>query len=82
MIATTSRHTVNDLQFEDEEMLITIDGQALRFALGHISHRLQNASPQQRQHFEISASGYGIYWPEIDEDLSVEGLLRSSESYS
>jgi hypothetical protein len=82
MIATTSRHTVNDLQFEDEEMLITIDGQTLRLSLDLISERLLEATPQQRQHFEISASGYGIYWPEVDEDLSVEGLLRSSESDS
>jgi hypothetical protein len=82
MIATTSRHTVNDLQFEDEEMLITIDGQPLRFSLDLISQRLLKATPQQRLHFEISASGYGIYWPEVDEDLSVEGLLRSSESDS
>jgi hypothetical protein len=82
MIATTSRHAVDDLQFEDKEMLITIDGQPLRFPLGLISERLLKASPPQRQHFEISASGYGIYWPEVDEDLSVEGLLRTSESDS
>jgi hypothetical protein len=82
MIATTSRHTVNDLQFENEEMLITIDGQPLRLSLDLISQRLMEATPQQRQHFEISASGYGIYWPDVDEDLSVEGLLRSSESDS
>jgi hypothetical protein len=82
MIATTSRHTVNDLQFEDKEMLITIDGQPFRFHLSLISERLLKASPLQRQHFEISASGYGIYWPEVDEDLSVGGLLRTAESDS
>jgi len=80
MIATASRHTVDDLQFEDEEMLITIDGQPFRFVLGIISQRLLKASPAQRGHFEISASGYGIHWPDLDEDLSVEGLLRSSEA--
>ena len=82
MIATMSRHTVNDLQFEDKKMLITIDGQPLRLSLDLISQRLLEATPQQRQHFEIAASGYGIYWPDVDEDLSVEGLLRSSESDS
>jgi len=79
MIATTSRHTVAGLQFEGEEMLITIDGQKLRFPLSHISQRLVKATPSERQRFEISASGYGIHWPEVDEDLSVEGLLRASE---
>jgi len=79
MTATTSRHAIADLQFEDEEMLITIDGQPLRFPLGPISQRLLEATPPQRQHFEISASGYGIYWPEVDEDLSIEGLIRASK---
>jgi hypothetical protein len=82
MIATTSRHAVDDLKFEDEVMLITIDGQPFRFALGLISQRLLKALPLQRLHFEISASGYGIHWPDLDEDLSIEGLLRSCESDS
>lgn len=79
MITTTSHHTVGDLFFEGEEMLITIDGQSLRFPLPKLSQRLLNATPQQRQRFEISASGYGIHWPDVDEDLSVEGLLRAAE---
>ena len=79
MLATTSRHTVDGLHFEGEEMLISIDGQTLRLPLSQISQRLLNATFSQRRHFEISASGYGIHWPEVDEDLSVEGLLRSAE---
>ncbi|MDP3178286.1 MAG: DUF2442 domain-containing protein [Spirochaetaceae bacterium] len=79
MIATTSRHSVDGLRFEGEEMMITIDGQTFRFPLSQISERLLNATLSQRQRFEISASGYGIHWPEVDEDLSVEGLLRASE---
>jgi hypothetical protein len=34
------------------------------------------ASAQQRAHWEILGNGEGIHWPEVDEDLSVEGLLR------
>jgi hypothetical protein len=79
MKATMSQHSVEGLHFEGEEMLITIDGQALHLPLSQISQRLLNASPSQRQRFEISTSGYGIHWPEVDEDLSVEGLLRGSE---
>jgi hypothetical protein len=79
MIATTSRHSVSGLRFEGEEMMITIDGKTLCFSLIRISQRLLKATALQRQRFEISASGYGIHWPEIDEDLSVEGLLRASE---
>jgi len=41
---------------------------------------LQKATTEQRQYFEISASGYGIHWPLIDEDLSVDGLVRLADS--
>ena len=40
--------------------------------------RLMNATPQQRNHWRISGAGFGIHWPEIDEDLSVQGLLAGS----
>jgi hypothetical protein len=40
--------------------------------------KLLKASPKERFHWEICGGGYGIHWPEIDEDLSVEGLLRGS----
>ena len=39
------------------------------------SWRLSDATPAQRSHFEILGSGQGIRWPEIDEDISVEGML-------
>jgi hypothetical protein len=40
--------------------------------------KLLKASPRERSHWEICGGGYGIHWPEIDEDLSTEGLLRGS----
>lgn len=40
--------------------------------------RLLKASMKERVHFEICGGGYGIHWPDIDEDLSTEGLLRGS----
>lgn len=39
------------------------------------SWRLSDATPEQRSHFEILGSGQGVRWPEIDEDISVEGML-------
>jgi hypothetical protein len=39
---------------------------------------LANASVEQRAHWEKCAGGYGIHWPDIDEDLSTEGLLRGA----
>jgi hypothetical protein len=40
--------------------------------------RLFNATAAQRNNWRVSAAGYGIHWPDIDEDLSTEGLLRGS----
>jgi hypothetical protein len=39
---------------------------------------LLNATPSQRANCQIAGAGYGVHWPEIDEDLSVEGLLRGA----
>ncbi len=40
--------------------------------------RLFNASASQRRNWRIAGAGYGIHWPDIDEDLSTEGLLRGA----
>ena len=40
--------------------------------------RLLGASREQRQNWQVSAPGYGIHWPDVDEDLSTAGLLRGA----
>jgi hypothetical protein len=40
--------------------------------------RLLNATAAQRKNWQIAGGGYGIYWPDVDEDLSTEGLLRGA----
>lgn len=40
--------------------------------------RLLAAAPAQRSRWELLGGGLGIHWPDLDEDLSVEGLLRGS----
>ncbi|NPA77159.1 MAG: DUF2442 domain-containing protein, partial [Candidatus Diapherotrites archaeon] len=45
--------------------------------------RLVYATPEERQNFRIAGAGYGIHWPDVDEDIGVEGLIcgrRSMES--
>jgi len=56
-------------------MILTIDGQEKRFQVSEVSPALQQASERERNLFEISPSGYGIHWPLLDEDLSIDGLL-------
>ena len=68
-------HDVADVYFEGEVLRVTIDGQARMFKIQEISQILLNASEKDRQMFEISPSGYGIHWPLLDEDISIDGLL-------
>ena len=47
--------------------------------------RLAYGTPAERANFQISGGGYGIHWPDLDEDIGVEGLLlgkKSGESQS
>lgn len=40
--------------------------------------RLLEATPEQRANWKIAGGGFGIHWPDVDEDLSVEGILRGA----
>ena len=42
--------------------------------------RLVHATPEERDHWELIGSGQGIHWPDLDEDISVEGLLAGRKS--
>ncbi len=68
-------HDVQQVAFSGDFLLLQVDGKNYRFALADISPSLLAASSSVRENFEISPSGYGIHWPAIDEDLSIDGLL-------
>jgi hypothetical protein len=51
-----------------------LDGRSLTVPLEWFP-RLRDATPEQRSHYEFSGRGYAIHWPELDEDISVPGLL-------
>lgn len=50
------------------------DGRTISVPLAW-SWRLSDATPEQRAHYEIIGDGQGIHWPEVDEDISVRGML-------
>lgn len=60
---------------EDELTVRLMDGRAISVPLVWYP-RLLNATAEQRKNWRISGGGYGIHWPDIDEDLSAAGLLR------
>ena len=39
------------------------------------SWRLSEATPEQRSNYEIIGNGHGVHWPDVDEDISAEGML-------
>ena len=69
-------HRVEGIKFTRSRMLLTVDGKRYSCALADVSDRLAHARDFERERYEISPSGYGIHWPLVDEDLTVDGLLR------
>jgi hypothetical protein len=52
-----------------------VDGRVISVPIAW-SWRLEEAKPEQRSHFRIIGSGRGIHWPDLDEDISAEGMLH------
>jgi len=69
---------VKDVHFTEDTMSVDLlDGRTIVVPLAWYP-RLLDASPEQRQNWKLSGAGFGIHWPDIDEDLCTEGLLRGA----
>lgn len=58
------------------------DGRTIAVPIGWYP-RLAYGTPKEQANFQVSGAGYGVHWPDLDEDIGVEGLLlgkKSSES--
>jgi len=76
--ANLTDERVLDVRFDDHSLIVDLmDGRTISAPLAWYP-RLLNASARQRTVWETCAGGYGIHWPELDEDLSTEGLLRGA----
>jgi len=65
--------SAKDVWFDEFNMWVTLsDARTLGVPLAWFP-RLMHATPEQRAHFELSARG--IHWDDLDEDISVDGLL-------
>lgn len=42
--------------------------------------RLTHGTPEERANFQIGGAGYGIHWPDLDEDIGIEGMLLGKKS--
>ena len=68
-----------EVRCSDSELSVLADGRSISVPLAWFP-RLLHATAAQRNNFELLGGGHGIHWPDIDEDISVEGLLRGARS--
>ena len=71
-------HKIKNIRFDKGFMLLTVDNKAYKIKLSDVSTKLIKTSDKVRNDFKISASGYGIHWTQIDEDLSVDALISKA----
>jgi len=73
-------HEIRKLSVSGTRLHIDVDGRSYEIDLAKHSRRLARATQEQRERVEVSPSGYGLHWPEVDEDLSVDGLIGTRHS--
>ena len=77
-LASAADERVSGVEFTEDVLSVTLrDGRVITVPLVWYP-RLLNATVAQRKNWKVSGGGYGLHWPELDEDLSTEGLLRGA----
>jgi hypothetical protein len=75
-VSTDTR--VADVKVSDETITATlVDGRVISVPLAW-SWRLSDATPAQRANWQLVGGGYGVHWPDVDEDISAEGMLTGT----
>lgn len=69
-------YNLTGIHFDNEYMILKADNSEIKVKISEASLKLANASDQDRNDYKISPSGYGIHWRQLDEDLSVNGLIK------
>jgi hypothetical protein len=76
--AKVTDERVLDVRCDEHRLVVDLmDGRTISVPLAWYP-RLLHATLEQRAKWEVSGGGHGIHWPDIDEDLSTEGLLRGA----
>ncbi len=69
---------MKDVRITDDVLTVDLlDGRTISVPLAWYP-RLLHATPEQRSNWRIAGGGFGIHWPDLDEDLSTQGLLRGA----
>ncbi|MEM9253211.1 MAG: DUF2442 domain-containing protein [Planctomycetota bacterium] len=79
-LATKADERVTDVRCTEDTLTVDLrDGRTISVPLAWFPSLLK-ATSEQRANWQTSSAGYGIHWPDLDEDLSTEGLLRGAPS--
>jgi hypothetical protein len=82
-LITESDSEAERVECTDEHLIVHLaDGRTLMAPLEWYP-RLLHATPEERAHYVLFGDGYSIHWPDLDEDIGIEGLFagrRSGES--
>jgi hypothetical protein len=80
LVSASQRPTAQHVEVTDNELVITLtDGRCIAGPLAWYP-RLLHGTPTERNHWKLIARGEGIHWPDLDEDLSVEGVVMGRPS--
>ncbi len=80
MTTSVDQARAKGLEITADELVVSlVDGRIISVPLAWYP-RLADASPSQRSQWELLGDGEGIHWPELDEDLSVAGLLLGNKA--
>ena len=78
ILANTADERVEDVDVSNDLLTVRLkDGRIISVPL-HWYPRLSSATNDEKANWQACGAGYGIHWPDIDEDLSTEGLLRGA----
>src|SRR5207247_1581454 len=78
ILALRADERVADVKFTKDTLNVALrDGRTIIVPLVWYP-RLLNATAAERKNWRVAGGGYGIHWPDVDEDLSTEGLLRGA----
>ena len=69
-------YIISDIQFDNDYLIIKVDNSILKVKISEASDLLAKASDLDKNDYKISPSGYGIHWNRLDEDLSINGLIK------
>jgi Protein of unknown function (DUF2442) len=82
ILAQASDTRVRSVDIDDVRLTVELmDGRSISVPLAWYP-RLLDATPEQRQRYEVAGGRYGLHWLGLDEDLSTEGLLRGAPAPS